>query len=274
MARSRSRSSWTPRATSIPDIEDGHDASSIGAFGGRERNAPASASRHARSREGRRGSEEQARRHSESPADDRRPCRSPRLQHGVRSAVLQLRPRARLGAARNSRRLRRSRFTGTNPSSRTSCGPELQYVVVKDREQASAALAIVKDVTKGRLDCLVLNGETPLQTPEAIDGATPLFDVVRFDERVKHFANYFRERLRRRDRGPGMGTWPTDTRTAALSPRTGEVVRGHVVSWGEHEALGPLSLKREIRELDRQMDTRRSGDGGARSRGGASGRSV
>ena len=36
--------------------------------------------------------------------------------------------------------------------------------------------------------------------------------------------------------------------------RTGEVVRGHVVSWGEHEALGPLSLKREIRELDRKMD--------------------
>ncbi len=36
---------------------------------------------------------------------------------------------------------------------------------------------------------------------------------------------------------------------------TGEVIHGHVVSWGEREALGPLSLKREIRELDRQMDT-------------------
>ena len=34
--------------------------------------------------------------------------------------------------------------------------------------------------------------------------------------------------------------------------RTGEMVRGHVVSWGEHEDHGPLSLKREIRELDRE----------------------
>ena len=32
------------------------------------------------------------------------------------------------------------------------------------------------------------------------------------------------------------------------------MIRGHVVSWGEHEAHGPLSLKREIRELDRKMD--------------------
>src|SRR5438067_3733182 len=32
------------------------------------------------------------------------------------------------------------------------------------------------------------------------------------------------------------------------------MVRGHVISWGEHEALGPLSLKREIRELDRTVD--------------------
>ena len=36
--------------------------------------------------------------------------------------------------------------------------------------------------------------------------------------------------------------------------RTGEVVRGHVIGWGEHEAHGPLSLKREIRDLDRKKD--------------------
>src|SRR5262249_27529549 len=36
--------------------------------------------------------------------------------------------------------------------------------------------------------------------------------------------------------------------------RTGEVVHGSVLGWGEHEPYGPLSLKREIRELDRRMD--------------------
>ena len=76
----------------------------------------------------------------------------------------------------------------------------------------------MKDVTKGRLECLVLNGETPLLTPEAIDGATPLFDVVRFDERVKHVANYFRNAYVVETVGPGLGTWPTNIRTAALSP--------------------------------------------------------
>jgi chromosome segregation protein len=33
------------------------------------------------------------------------------------------------------------------------------------------------------------------------------------------------------------------------------MIRGHVVSWGEHEDHGPLSLKREIRELDAKMDS-------------------
>ncbi len=36
--------------------------------------------------------------------------------------------------------------------------------------------------------------------------------------------------------------------------RSGEIVRDHVIGWGESDAHGPLSLKREIRELDRQMD--------------------
>jgi chromosome segregation protein len=131
--------------------------------------------------------------------------------------------------------------------------PELQYVVVKDRTQASAAISIVKDVTKGRLECLVLNGETPLQAPETIPGATPLFDIVRFDERVKHVSNHFRNAyvVETADQAWELGAQYPNCRFVAS---TGEVVHGHVVSWGEREALGPLSLKREIRDLDRQMD--------------------
>jgi chromosome segregation protein len=131
--------------------------------------------------------------------------------------------------------------------------PELQYVVVKDREQAGAALSIVKEVTKGRLECLVLNGTTPVEPPPAIEGATPVSAVMRFDERVKHVAGYFNDAYL-------VETLPEAWDFAERYPHcrfvasTGEVVRGHVIGWGQHEALGPLSLKREIRELDRQMD--------------------
>jgi chromosome segregation protein len=131
--------------------------------------------------------------------------------------------------------------------------PELQYVVVKDRAQAAAALSIVKDVTRGRLECLVLNGETPLQAPEQIADAIPLFDVVKFDERVKHVANYFRNAyvVETVEKAWELADKYPHCRFVATS---GEVIHGHVVSWGQREALGPLSLKREIRQLDRDLD--------------------
>src|SRR5262249_54400923 len=37
---------------------------------------------------------------------------------------------------------------------------KLQYVVVPDREHAQRALDLVKTVSKGRLDCFILNGDT------------------------------------------------------------------------------------------------------------------
>jgi chromosome segregation protein len=78
-------------------------------------------------------------------------------------------------------------------------------------------------------------------------------NVVRFDERVRHFHDYIR------------GAYIVDTaerawELAAQYPqlefvaRSGEMIRGHVVSWGEHEGHGPLSLKRQLRELDVQLD--------------------
>jgi len=129
---------------------------------------------------------------------------------------------------------------------------ELQYVVVEDRAEAERALAVVKDVSKGRLDCLVRNGSTGPEPPIAIEGATPLSSVIRFDDRVRHFSEYIRDAyiVDNVDRA-----WELSQRYPKLVfiGRTGEVVRGHVVSWGEQEAHGPLSLKREIRELDRKM---------------------
>ena len=130
---------------------------------------------------------------------------------------------------------------------------KLQYVVVQDREQAERAIDIVKNVSKGRLDCLVLNGHTTPTPPAAIEGARPLAEVVRFDDRVRHFSDYVRDAyiVDSADRA-----WELAAQYPQLEfvARTGEMIRGHVVSWGEHEDHGPLSLKREIRELDAQMD--------------------
>src|SRR5205807_3210041 len=107
--------------------------------------------------------------------------------------------------------------------------------------------------SKGRLDCLVLNGTTTPEPPATIEGALPLSSVVRFDNRVHHFNQYIRDAyiVDTADRA-----WELAEQHPSLEfvARTGEMVRGHVISWGEHEALGPLSLKREIRELDRNMD--------------------
>jgi chromosome segregation protein len=130
---------------------------------------------------------------------------------------------------------------------------ELQYVVVKDRIQAERALSIVKNVTKGRLDCLVLDDKPSADPAEAIEGATPLAGVLRFDDRVKYFAGRLRGAYL-------VDSVPAAWQLAARFPhysfivRTGEVVRANVISWGQPEALGPLSLKREIRELDWKSD--------------------
>jgi chromosome segregation protein len=130
---------------------------------------------------------------------------------------------------------------------------ELQYVVVNDRSHAGRALSVVKDVTKGRLNCLVLNGSTTPTPAEHIDGALPLASVIRFDERVKHFNEYVREAyiVENADCAWALAEQYPHYKFVA---RTGEVVRGHVIGWGEHDAHGPLSLKREIRDLDRRMD--------------------
>ena len=130
---------------------------------------------------------------------------------------------------------------------------ELQYVVVENRNQAERALSIVRNVSKGRLDCLILDGTRRPGTPASIQDAIPLSKVIRFDERIGHFDQYIRhaylvESVER--------AWELAERHPELSfiAQTGEVIRGHVISWGQHEAHGPLSLKREIRDLDAKMD--------------------
>src|SRR6185295_16163999 len=127
-----------------------------------------------------------------------------------------------------------------------------------DLEQARQALTVVREVTKGRLECFVpdagaAESQTAPESPEYIDGAIPLVSVLRLDDRVKSFAAairgaYIVESLDR--------AWTLSRAYPAYHfiARTGEVARGSVIGWGEHEEHGPLSLRREIRELDRAMD--------------------
>jgi chromosome segregation protein len=131
---------------------------------------------------------------------------------------------------------------------------KLQYVVVADRGAAERAIDVVKNVSKGRLDCLVLNGSTTPAQPISIEGARPVAEVVRLDDRVRHFSEYISDAyiVDTVERAWDLAQQYPNLEFVA---RTGEMVRGHVVSWGEHEDHGPLSLKREIRELDSKMDT-------------------
>jgi chromosome segregation protein len=131
---------------------------------------------------------------------------------------------------------------------------KLQYVIVEDRGQAERAIEVVKTVSKGRLDCLILNGAATPDTPISIEGALPLASVVRFDERVRHFNDYIRDAY---IVDTAEYAWKLAQEYPKLEfvARTGEMVRGHVVSWGEHADHGPLALKREIRDLDARMDT-------------------
>src|SRR5262249_28926349 len=130
---------------------------------------------------------------------------------------------------------------------------KLQYGIVEDRGQAERAIEIVKNVSKGRLDCLMLNGSTRPESPIPIDGAVRIAAVVRFDDRVRHFEDYIRDAY---IVDTAERAWELAERYPHLEfvARTGEMVRGHVVSWGEHEDHGPLALKREIRELDAKMN--------------------
>ncbi len=132
---------------------------------------------------------------------------------------------------------------------------ELQYVVVQDRTKAHTALGVARDVTKGRLECLVMNGHTVPTPPEELAagaGAVPLSSVLRLDERVRHFTEHVSDAYIVDSVDTAWSLSEKYPRYVFLA-RTGEVIRGHVIGWGEHEAHGPLSLRKEIRELDSRM---------------------
>ncbi len=134
---------------------------------------------------------------------------------------------------------------------------ELQYVVVEDLLHAEKALAIARGRTHGRLEFLVANSSPESAgDAEAIDGAQPVVDLVRLDPRLQFFLSHVRNAYIVEDLSLAWrlsGSYRGKTFVA----RSGEVVRDRVISWGERSSHGPLSLKRELRDLDRRVEEAR-----------------
>ncbi len=135
---------------------------------------------------------------------------------------------------------------------------ELQYVVVEHLLHAEKALSLVRSTAGGRLDFLVIGFDLGNRPDELrIEGAIPVADVVRLDARLERFeiciANtYVVDDLKR--------AWDLSEAYPGkrFVARSGEVVRDHLISWGERSSHGPLSLKREMRELDRRVEIARN----------------
>ena len=135
---------------------------------------------------------------------------------------------------------------------------ELQYVVVRDLLHAEKALGIVRNTTRGRLDFLVLDPDRELPSArEQVPGVTRVADVIQLDDQVRDFSRhilnaYIVDDLQRAwdlsESHPGK----------TFVARSGEVVRDRVISWGERSGHGPLSLKREMRDLDRRIEVART----------------
>ena len=134
---------------------------------------------------------------------------------------------------------------------------ELQYVVVEDLLHAEKALAIARGATHGRLEFLVADPSPETSgEAEAIQDATPVVDLVRLDPRLQFFRSHVRNTYIVEDLSLAWrlsGSYRGKTFVA----RSGEVVRDRVISWGERSSHGPLSLKRELRDLDRRVEEAR-----------------
>ncbi len=134
---------------------------------------------------------------------------------------------------------------------------ELQYVVVESLDHAEKALGVVRGTSHGRLDVLVLDDNVPpAPNTESIEGATPVADLVRLDDRVRFFARHLEDAY---IVGDMDSAWELSNRypNKTFVARSGEVVRNRVIGWGERTRHGPLSLKREMRELDRRAQSAR-----------------
>ncbi len=134
---------------------------------------------------------------------------------------------------------------------------ELQYVVVEDLRHAQKALSLVRSTAGGRLDLLV-TGSDPRNrsTGLRIEGAIPIADVVRLDDRLRCFKAYVDDTFVVDDL---KRAWELSEAHPGKKfvARSGEVVRDRLISWGERTSHGPLSLKREMRELDHRVEAAR-----------------
>ena len=134
---------------------------------------------------------------------------------------------------------------------------ELQYVVVEHLIHAEKALSIARRTTEGRLEFFVADDSSAVpRVATPIPDAVPVVDRVRLDPRLESFGRHLCNSYIVSDLAQAWrlsGHHPGKTFVA----KTGEVVRDQVISWGERSSRGPLSLKREMRDLDRRLEEAR-----------------
>ena len=134
---------------------------------------------------------------------------------------------------------------------------ELEYVVVKDWEQADKGIALMRSDVDGRATFLVhpQTGET-IPTPALpIPSATKLTDVLRLTNGLAAAPADLLPRLSRcylaEDRAAAQRLSLEFPDMYFLLP-DGVCYHGHAISGGKKTGSGPLGLKRELREVSTQ----------------------
>ena len=143
---------------------------------------------------------------------------------------------------------------------------ELEYVLVKDWEEAERGVAFMRGDTDGRATFLVhpsAEAELPGSTmpePEPGSGVTArLSDLVRLSNGLSAAPAHLLPRLARcflvEDRGAAQRLGVQYPELYFLLP-DGVCYHGHAVSGGRKTGSGPLGLKRELRELSTQYNAK------------------
>ncbi|MBS1876361.1 MAG: chromosome segregation protein SMC [Acidobacteria bacterium] len=141
---------------------------------------------------------------------------------------------------------------------------ELEYVVVKSWEHAEQGIDLMRSDVDGRATFLVEppHSETAPAPAHALSGEgviAPLREMLKFTNGLTNASTELLPRLERcylaENRQAAQSLAVTHPDMIFLAP-DGVSYQGHAVSGGKKLASGPLALKRELRELNTQVQAR------------------
>ncbi len=141
---------------------------------------------------------------------------------------------------------------------------ELEYVVVKDWSHAEQGIDLMRSDVDGRATFLVEPpaGNSQAAEPAALSGngiIAPLRDLIKFTNGLTNASATILPRMARcyivEDRNAAQALAVQHPESFFLVP-DGVSYHSHAVSGGKKLASGPLALKRELRELNTQVQAR------------------